>query len=111
MLDAAQQARSFVDGRSIADLRSNAMLSLALIRLIEIFGEAATRVSGPVQAAHSEIPWRQIAGARNRLIHGYFNVDLNVIWAIIQDDLPPLIEQLERLLQEAHKGRTHGPAS
>ena len=76
------------------------MLSLAIVRLLEIAGEAATHVSEPVQDALPGIPWQQITGARNRLIHGYFDVDLDIVWAIVQDDLPPLIAQLERVLAQ-----------
>jgi len=98
MLDAARKARRFVQDRERADLEMDEMLSLAIIRLLEIVGEAAAHVSEPVQVGLPDIPWRQIMGARNRLIHGYFDVDLDIIWAILQDDLPPLIAQLEQLL-------------
>lgn len=98
MLDAAQKARGFIQGRERTDLELDEMLSLAIVRLLEIVGEAATHISEPVQANLPGIPWRQITGARNRLIHGYFDVDLDVVWAILQDDLPPLIAQLEQVL-------------
>ncbi len=100
MLDAAHKARRFVQGRERSDLETDEMLSLAIVRLLEIVGEAATQVSEPVQAALRGIPWRQMTGARNRLIHGYFDVDLDIIWAILQDDLPPLIAQLEQVLPQ-----------
>ena len=67
------------------------------MRLLEILGEAATHVSEAVQTAHPQIPWRQIAGTRNRLIHGYFNIDLDVIWSILRDDLPDLVTALEAI--------------
>jgi uncharacterized protein with HEPN domain len=98
MLDAALRSRQFVQGRNRADLEMDEMLSLALVRLLEIVGEAAAHVSEPVQAGLPGIPWRQITGARNRLVHGYFDVDLDIVWAILQDDLPPLIAQLEQVL-------------
>ena len=98
MLDAAQKARRFIQGRERTDLEMDEMLSLAIVRLLEIVGEAAAHVSEPVQARLPGIPWRQITGARNRLIHGYFDVDLDIVWAILQDDLPPLIVQLEQML-------------
>ncbi len=74
------------------------MLQLALTRLVEIVGEAAARVSSERQARHPDIPWRIIAGTRNRLIHGYDVVDLDVLWDTVTDDLPPLIVQLETAL-------------
>ncbi len=61
-------------------------------------GEAATRVSEPYQLAHPEIPWRNIADTRNRLIHGYDDVNFNLLWDTIQLDLPPLIDQLEQII-------------
>lgn len=98
MLDAAQKARQFVQGLERADLEMDEMLSLAIVRLLEIVGEAAAHVSEPVQAILPDIPWRQITGARNRLIHGYFDVDLDIVWAILEDDFPPLITQIEEVL-------------
>ena len=101
MLAAARKARRFVQGRGRTDLESDEMLSLAIVRLLEIIGEAATHVSEPVQAALPSIPWRQITGVRNRLIHGYFDVDHDIVWAIVEGDLPTLIIQLEALLLQA----------
>ncbi len=100
MLDAGRKARRFVQDRERTDLELDEMLSLALVRLLEIVGEAAAHVSEPVQATLPGIPRRQITGARNRLIHGYFDIDLDIVWAILQDDLPPLIEQLELVLPQ-----------
>lgn len=74
------------------------MLQLALTRLLEIVGEAATRVPADVRALRPTIPWRQITGLRNRLIHGYETVDFDVIWLILEDDVPVLIEQLNAML-------------
>jgi len=105
MLDAAQKARRFIQGRERTDLEMDEMLSLAIVRLLEIVGEAAAHVSEPVQASLPGIPWRQITGARNRLIHGYFDVDLDIVWAILQDDLPPLIVQLEQILPQRTRPR------
>ncbi len=79
MLDAARKVVHYAGGRSQADLEDDEMRLLAIIRLLEILGEAAKNVSAGVRADHGEIPWRAIAGARDRLIHGYFNIDLAVI--------------------------------
>ena len=61
-------------------------------------GEAASRVSEAVHLAHPEVPWRKIAGTRNRLVHGYDDVNFDVLWNTIQDDLPPLIDQLQTIM-------------
>ena len=75
------------------------MLQLALVQLIEIVGEAGSRVPEDVRQANPELPWKQAIGMRHRLIHGYEFVDYEVIFDTVQDSLPPLIVQLEKLLQ------------
>ena len=87
-------------GKERADLQSERMLELALVRLIEIVGEAAARVSPESQTRYPHIPWRQVVGMRNRLVHGYDSVDLDVLWDTIEDDFPPLIAELKRILGE-----------
>mgnify|MGYP000854734871 CR=1 FL=1 len=98
MLDAARKAVRFASGRTRADLDRDEMLMLALTRLLEIIGEAARHVTGPTRELAPGIAWQQIAGARDRIIHGYFDVDLDIVWDIVTGDLPPLIAELERLL-------------
>jgi uncharacterized protein with HEPN domain len=75
-------------------------LQLGLTRLVEIIGEAGARVSNAGRARYADIPWRVIIGMRNRLIHGYDVVDLNMLRDTVTDDLPPLIAQLEAALAE-----------
>ena len=65
---------------------------------MEVIGEAAKHVSDSVKSSSPYISWRQIAGTRDRLFHGYFDVDLEIVWQIIANDLPPLIEDLKQLL-------------
>ena len=101
MLDYAQEAVQMTGGRHRGDLDRDRMLELALVRLIEIIGEAAARVSEEGQNLHPSIPWRQACGMRNRLIHGYDTVDLDVLWDVIQIDLPPLITELKRILESS----------
>jgi len=74
------------------------MLELALTRLIEIIGEAATRVSSEMKSSNPQVSWREIIGMRNRLTHGYDTVDLKVLWDTIAEDLPPLITDLEKII-------------
>jgi uncharacterized protein with HEPN domain len=100
MLEAARKAVTFTEGRSRQDLDSNEMLALALVRLLEIIGEAAKYVPEETKDSHPEVPWLEIAGTRDRLIHGYFSVDLDIVWAIVTNDLPPLIGQLEGIVDE-----------
>ncbi len=80
------------------------MLTLSLVRCIEVVGEAASQISPAFREAHPNIPWPQIIGMRNRLIHAYFDVDLDRVWDTITDDLPPLIAALERLVPGGELG-------
>ena len=73
------------------------MMELSLVRLVEIIGEAAARVGTNSREKYPSIPWLQIVGMRNRLIHGYDAVDLDVLWDPITDDLPPLIDELKKI--------------
>ena len=103
MLDHAREATALVQNMSRDDLHANRVLSLALVRLLEIVGEAATRVSEELRAQHSQIAWRQIISLRNRLIHGYDAVDLDILWQILHEDVPQLVSDLERLISPEAK--------
>jgi len=98
MLDHAREAVEMCANRSRKDLDSDRVFELALVRLLEIVGEAANRVPKNTQQEDPDIGWAQIIAFRNRLIHGYDQVDLDILWQIIQVDLPPLIERLEKLI-------------
>ena len=98
MLDAANEALSFIQARVRSDLDNDRMLVLSLIRELEIIGEAASRVSPETRAQNSAVPWQDISGMRNRLIHAYFDVDLDVIWTTVTKDLPLLKAELEKIL-------------
>lgn len=99
MVDAARKAIAFTQNRIRTDLDNDEILALAVVRLIEILGEAAKNVSQTTKDRFPEIPWRQIAGTRDRLSHAYFDVNLDIIWDIVTSNLPPLIEQLEPFLE------------
>ncbi len=100
MLYHAREALAMVEGRQRGDLDTDRMLELALTRLIEIIGEAASRVSDQTRRKYPEIPWAEIVGMRHRLIHGYDAVNLDILWDTVQIDLPPLIARLESILGE-----------
>jgi uncharacterized protein with HEPN domain len=99
MLDHAREAVELARGKSRADLDADRLLQLALSRLVEIIGEAASRVPAEVQSRHPTLPWREAIGARNRLIHGYDFVDLDILWEIVATDLPQIVPQVERVLR------------
>ena len=96
MLDAAREAAQFVAGRGRADLDRDRML--ALVKEIEIIGEAASKISGETRKRCAEVPWASITGMRNRLIHGYFSIDLDIVWQTATAELPPLAAALEKCL-------------
>jgi uncharacterized protein with HEPN domain len=98
MLDAARKAADLVRGKHRSVLDDDEVLALALARLVEIIGEAANGVSTTLQTANPQIPWRAISGARNRLIHGYFDVDHDILWQILTVNVPELVAQLEKLV-------------
>lgn len=100
MLDAAREASLFIQGKTRESLNTERMLALSLVRLLEIIGEAASRVSKEKQAQSPEIPWRQVIGMRNRLTHAYFDINLDFVWQTVTEDLVPLIAELERMLGE-----------
>jgi uncharacterized protein with HEPN domain len=98
MLDHAKEAISLARGKTRSDLDADRMLNLALVRLLEIIGEAANRIPREEQAQHPQIPWTQVISMRNRLIHGYDSVDFDILWQIVSQDLPPLIAALESIV-------------
>lgn len=100
MLDHGREAVEMVRGRSRADLDTDRMLNLALVRLTEVVGEASRRVPEDFRRRHTHVPWRDIADLRNRLIHGYETVDFDTLWSVVQKDLPLLIDQLEAIVAE-----------
>jgi uncharacterized protein with HEPN domain len=101
MLDHAKEAADLIAGKDKTELQHNRVLELALIRLVEIVGEASVKVSSETQAKYPSIPWPQVIGMRNRLIHGYDSVDLDVLWDIIEVDLLPLIAEIEKIMGQA----------
>lgn len=98
MLEAAREALSFVESKTRASLNTDRKLALALVKDGEIIGEAAANVTSERRGGLPEIPWNKIIGMRNRLIHAYFDIDLDVLWKTITEDIPPLISSLEQIV-------------
>ena len=98
--DAVMITIDFIKGRNRNDLDNDQMLSLALVRLIEIIGEAANNISLSCQNNYTQIPWREMIGMRNRIVHAYFEVDLDVVWQVIIDDLPRLLRWINQAIQD-----------
>ena len=103
MMDAAKEALSFAKNKSRVDLDSDRMLVLSIVKSVEIIGEAASKVTQETRQTYTELPWANIIAMRNRLIHVYFDVDLDRVWDTVTDDLPPLIASLETVILQNDK--------
>ncbi len=98
ILIAARKALKFVEGVDRNEFEDNEIIQNAVMRPLEIIGEAAARISSKFRKAHPEIPWKDMVGLRNRLIHEYFRIEYGAVWDTIQNDLPALIVQIEPLI-------------
>lgn len=106
---AATDARGFVDGLAKDDFLTDKRTQQAVIMNLIIIGEAATKVMEGYAAftqAHPEVPWRNMRGMRNRMAHGYFDTDLDVVWETVQQWLPELLRQLPAVRRDADDDRT-----
>lgn len=104
MLEHSREAVRIAGGRSREELARDRLLQLALTRLVEVIGEAASQVSSEGKDKWSHVPWQEAISTRNRLIHGYDVLDINILWDTVTVDLPPLIETLERILESGEGG-------
>ena len=111
MLEAAEEALTFARGRSRQDLDSDRQFTLSVVKCLEIVGEAANNVSPETAEDLAQIPWKAIISMRNRLIHGYFTINLDIVWQTISEDLPVLVTLLRGAAEpEAPNGDTgHKP--
>ncbi len=98
MLDAAHEAAEFAQDHTRADLDGDRMLVMALVKEIEIIGEAAYQVTAATQEQLPDVPWEDIIGMRHRLVHAYFDINLDILWETVEQDLPPLVETLRKAI-------------
>jgi uncharacterized protein with HEPN domain len=98
MLDSAREAERFIGGKDRSALNNDRMLELALVKCIEIIGEAASNISKRSREELLHIPWADIIAMRNRLIHAYFEINLDILWKTVSEDIPPLISELEKTI-------------
>lgn len=98
MIDAAEAAMGFAAGRQRADLDTDRMLSFAIIRAIEIIGEAARHVSPTTKASIADVPWDAIVGMRHRVVHAYVHIDHETVWNTVHGELPRLVTTLKQAL-------------
>ena len=100
MLDAAREAVSFAQYQTRSSLDTDRKLAHALVRAIEIVGEAAAQMTREGREELPQIPWPNIIGMRNRLIHAYFDINLDILWKTVTEDLPPIIADLEKIVRD-----------
>ncbi len=100
MVEASQMAMQFVSDRTRNDLDTDRMLLFAVVRAIEVIGEAANNVSDDLQRTHPGIPWKAMVGMRNRLIHAYFDIDTDIVWETVQVEIPTLLPSLRALTEQ-----------
>lgn len=101
IVKAAEKVVTYTASMTQAELLGNDMAFDATVRNLEVIGEAARRIPDEVRERHSGIPWGDIVGMRNRLAHAYFSVDADVVWQVVQDDVPSLLATLHLILQES----------
>ena len=99
ILDSINAIEEFSKGMNREELTSNRLKQSALVREIEIIGEAAKNISTDLKNSHPEVEWKDIVGTRDKIIHHYFGVDLNIVWSIIKDNLPDLKKNIEKIKQ------------
>ncbi len=99
MLDSAQAALDHLANKNRKDLDSDRLLINGVIRELEILGEAASQVTPETRSQYNSLPWRQMIGMRNRLIHAYFDVDHQAVWLVVKDHLPSLVKDLQSIIQ------------
>jgi uncharacterized protein with HEPN domain len=97
MVDAAEQVARFIAGRGREDLDTDEMLLFAVVRAIEIVGEAASKVSEETRAATPAIPWKVVVGMRNRIVHAYWDIDKDIVWKAAAEEVPSLLARLQAL--------------
>ena len=100
ILQSMAETSEFIGGMSFAAFTQDRKTINAVVRSLEVLGEAAKHIPDDLRAQAPDVPWKRMAGMRDKLIHEYFGVDLSLIWAVINDELPPLRPKIEQLLDK-----------
>lgn len=102
MLDMSLQSQEILSGKNRADYDREVVLRLALTHLVQVIGEAAQQTSKEFQDLYPQVPWREIIGMRHRIVHDYLNVDEDIVWEVVQNDLPRLVSILKNIIPPAY---------
>ncbi len=100
LLDSIDESAAFTQGLTFETFSTDKKTVNAVVRSLEVLGEAAKRIPESIQRKSPMTPWKRMAGMRDKLIHEYFGVDLSIVWTVVQEELPPLRAEIERLLRE-----------
>jgi uncharacterized protein with HEPN domain len=98
--DASKEALEFIANHRRNDLESNRMLALSLVKELEIIGEAANNISKECQSRYPDIPWSDMIGMRNRLVHAYFGINYDIVWQTVTENLPYLLSQIQTVIKQ-----------
>jgi len=101
IIDAAEAVREYVAGMGKSELARDRRTSDAVVRNLEVIGEAVKKLPAQVKRDHPEVEWKKIAGLRDILIHDYFGIDVDIVWDVLQNKVPVLVEQVRRILIES----------
>ena len=104
MLEHIDRASQFMQGKSLSDLENDAMLRYAVVKCLEIIGEAAYMLTLEFKEAHPDTPWQVIIKMRHVLVHGYYSIQMPIVWDIVNNDFAVLRPQIERYIEEESKG-------
>lgn len=100
MIEAAEDAVSFLSKKTFDDLLTDRQLAFAVIRALEIVGEAAAQITQESRELHSNVKWRDIVSMRNKLINAYFDINYNIVWAAVKEEIPKLLPELKKIIDE-----------
>jgi uncharacterized protein with HEPN domain len=100
ILEKIKDINAFIEGIDYEDLKSDKKTQYAVIRCLEVIGEAAKKIPDKSRTKYPAIPWQEISGMRDKLIHDYFGIDLETVWDTVHEDLTPLKNAVESLLEE-----------
>ncbi len=100
MIESAQSAQEFLADKTYQDLQKDKQVAFAVIRALEILGEAASQVTQELRERYAHVQWRDIVSMRNKLIHAYFDINYRIIWSAVKEDIPRLLQQLKNIKSE-----------